>query len=172
MKIMPDSTLTNEELIVKYEPLVRATARRYAGRGAEFEDLVQEGYLALLILNDKCTDKDWLTAFIAKRLPGYVRTAAQRLRGLRTKTDLIDIDFEFLPEIILDPSEEERRTLTEIIYIIKRKLLPGEFIMVREVMDGCTQKDLAGKHNITQQAVCARLKKIRAKLEPVFLDRE
>ena len=170
MKIMPDSTLTNEELIVKYEPLVKATARRYAGRGAEFEDLVQEGYLALLILNDKCTDKEWLTAFIARRLPGYVRTAAQRLRGLRTKTKLSD--FECLPGIILDPSEEERRTLTEIIYIIKRKLLPGEFIMAREVMDGCTQKDLAGKHNITQQAVCARLKKIRAKLEPVFLDRE
>jgi RNA polymerase sigma factor (sigma-70 family) len=162
--------MMKEELIAKYEPLVKATARRYTGRGAEFEDLVQEGYLALLILNEKCTDKEWLTAFIARRLPGYVRTAAQRLRGLRTKTNLID--FEFLPEIILDPSEEERRTLTEIIYIIKRKLLPGEFIMVREAMDGCTQKDLAGKHNITQQAVCARLKKIRAKLEPVFLDRE
>ena len=159
-----------EELIAKYEPLVKATARRYAGRGAEFEDLVQEGYLALLILNEKCTDKQWLTAFIASRLPGYVRTAAQRLRGLRNKA--IFIDPEFLPEIILDPSEEERRMLLEIIYIIKRKLLPGEFIMVREVMDGCTQNDLAEKHNITQQAVCARLKKIRAKLEPVFIDRE
>lgn len=170
MKNTPDATFTNEELIVKYEPLVKATARRYAGRGAEYEDLVQEGYLALLILNEKCTDKNWLTAFIARRLPGYVRTAAERLRGLRKMTDLLD--FEFLTEIIFDPSEEERRTLTEIIYIIKRKLLPGEFIMVCEVMDGCTQKDLAGMHNITQQAVCARLKKIRAKLEPVFLNKK
>lgn len=68
--------IKKEELIAKYEPLVKATARRYAVRGAEFEDLVQEGYLALLILNEKCTDKQWLTAFIASRLPGYER--AQR----------------------------------------------------------------------------------------------
>jgi len=40
MKNIPDATFTNEELIVKYEPLVKATARRYAGRGAEYEDLV------------------------------------------------------------------------------------------------------------------------------------
>lgn len=161
--------ITKEELIAKYGPLAKASARRYAGRGAEYEDLLQEAYLALLILNEKCSDKEWLTAFIANRLPGYVRNAARKLRGLRSKTNIMD--FEFLPEIIIDPSEEERRMLFEIIYIIKKKLLPGEFIMVREVMDGWTQSELAGKHDITQQAVCARLKKIRAKLEPIFTDR-
>ena len=38
------------EIVDSYTPLVRATARRYEGRGADYEDLVQEGYLALLIL--------------------------------------------------------------------------------------------------------------------------
>jgi len=169
MRNTPDAAFTNEELIVKYEPLVKATARRYAGRGAEYEDLVQEGYLALLILNEKCTDKEWLTAFIARRLPGYVRTAAQRFRGLRRVTNFAD--FDTAADIVLDPSEIERRVLVEILEILRRKLSPDEFIMVCDVMDGWSQNDLAGKHNITQQAVCARLKKIRAKLEPIFVDR-
>lgn len=169
MNIKPEENISNEELITKYEPLVKAAARRYAGRGAEYEDLIQEGYLALLILSRKCTDRQWLTAFIAKRLPGYVRTAAQRLRGLRTKTNFAD--FDTVADCLLDPSEIERRLLFEILETLKRKLRPGEFILVRDAMDGWSQSDLAGKHNITQQAVCARLKKIRAKLEPVFLDR-
>ena len=45
-----ETTMTEDELIEKYAPMVMATARRYAGRGAEYEDLVQEGFLALLIL--------------------------------------------------------------------------------------------------------------------------
>ena len=131
--------MMKEELIAKYEPLVKATAKRYAGRGAEYEDLVQEGYLALLILNEKCTDKEWLTAFIARRLPGYVRRGAC-MAGR----------YDYL----------------------RRKLRPGEFILARDAMDGWTQNDLASKYDISQQAVSARMKKIRAKLEPVFLDRE
>ena len=30
-----------EEILRRFEPLVRATARRYAGRGADYDDLVQ-----------------------------------------------------------------------------------------------------------------------------------
>ena len=97
-----NTEMMKEELIAKYEPLVKATAKRYAGRGAEYEDLVQEGYLALLILNEKCTDKEWLTAFIARRLPGYVRTAAQRLRGLRRVTNFAD--FDTAADRVIDPS--------------------------------------------------------------------
>ena len=161
--------MMKEELIAKYEPLVKATAKRYAGRGAEYEDLVQEGYLALLILTEKCTDKEWLTAFIARRLPGYVRTAAQRLRGLRRVTNFAD--FDTAADRVIDPSEIERRLLFEILEILRRKLRPGEFILARDAMDGWTQNDLASKYDISQQAVSARMKKIRAKLEPVFLNK-
>ena len=82
------------------------------------------------------------------------------------------VDFDTVADCLIDPSEIERRLLFEILETIRRKLRPGEFIMACDAMDGWTQSDLAGKYNITQQAVCARLKKIRAKLEPVFIDRE
>ena len=163
---MNERTMTEEELMEKYTPMVKATARRYAGRGAEYEDLVQEGFLALLILIRKCTDRKWLTAYIAKRLPGYVRSAAQRDRGLRSKACFVD--FEIIPEVVFDPFEKDRRKIVEIIHIIKKILSPDEYFIVRDVLDGWSQNDLAEKYDISQQAVSARMKKIRAKLEPVF----
>lgn len=167
---MDEKTMTEDELIEKYTPMVKATARRYAGRGAEYEDLMQEGFLALLILIRKCNDKKWLTAYIAKRLPGYVRTAAQKQRGLRSKACFVD--FEIIPEIVFDPLEEDRRKIVEVIHIIKKILSPDEYFIVRDVLEGWSQSDLAEKYDISQQAVSARMKKIRAKLEPVFLDKK
>ena len=80
------------DLLVKFTPLVRATAFRYTGRGAEFEDLLQEGYLALIILIRRCTDRQWLAAYLLNRLPGYVRAAASRIRGGRAKHHFVDIE--------------------------------------------------------------------------------
>lgn len=157
--------ITETELVRKYSPLVKAVARRYAGRGAEYEDLVQEGYLALLILFKKCRDKQWLAAYLAKRLPGYVRNAAKRLRGVGGRVPFIDI--EECPEIILDPLHIDKEEWIEYIYIIKRILTPDDFIICRDLLCGCSQTDIAKKHKVTQQAISARLKKIRAVLEPV-----
>ncbi|MCD7954137.1 MAG: hypothetical protein LUG14_14845, partial [Synergistaceae bacterium] len=47
-----------------YKPLVKAVAKRYQGCGAEYDDLVQEGCLALLILVPKCPDPQWLALFL------------------------------------------------------------------------------------------------------------
>lgn len=156
---------TETELVKKYSPLVKAVAGRYAGRGAEYEDLVQEGYLALLVLFEKCQDKQWLPAYLAKRLPGYVRNAAKKLRGVRGKAEVIDI--EECPEIIVDPFFIDREAWIEFIYIIQKILTPDEFIICRDLLCGCSQADIAKKYKITQQAISARLKKIRAVLEPV-----
>jgi DNA-directed RNA polymerase specialized sigma subunit len=53
-KIMSEQTIMNtintEQAAKDFTPLIKATAHRYAGRGAEYDDLVQEGYLALLRL--------------------------------------------------------------------------------------------------------------------------
>ncbi len=62
-----------ESELRRFRPLVTATARRYAGRGAEFDDLVQEGYLALLELVPRCGDPERLPLFLKNRLPARVR---------------------------------------------------------------------------------------------------
>src|SRR3989441_1392673 len=42
-----------EELVERHLPLVRALARRYAGRGEQFEDLVQVGSIGLIKAIDR-----------------------------------------------------------------------------------------------------------------------
>lgn len=79
-------------LLLSYTPLVRATAHRYMGRGAEFDDLVQEGYLALLLLIPRCGDREWLPLFLKSRLPGYVRAVAKKLRSGGGVFDLEEIE--------------------------------------------------------------------------------
>lgn len=74
---------TMEDIAEKFTPLVLSVAKRYQGRGADFEDLVQEGYLALIILAGKCRDMKWLPLFLKKRLPAAVRDAASRMRRFR-----------------------------------------------------------------------------------------
>ncbi|WP_455600123.1 sigma factor, partial [Cloacibacillus sp.] len=63
-----DAAISLPEIIRAYRPLVIATAGRYQGRGADFCDLEQEGYLALLILVPQCPDMNWLAYFLRCRL--------------------------------------------------------------------------------------------------------
>ena len=66
-----------------YAPLVRSVAWRYAGRGAEFEDLVQEGCLALLVLIPRCPDRRWLARYPQNQPSGL----CARRGGENEKTD-------------------------------------------------------------------------------------
>ena len=70
-----------ERIAREYTPLVKAAAAKYQGRGAEYEDLVQEGYMALVVLVPQCRDRQWLPLFLRNRVPYHVRDAAARLRG-------------------------------------------------------------------------------------------
>ncbi len=62
---------------------LRSVAWRYAGRGAEFEDLVQEGCLALLVLIPRCPDRRWLARYPQNQPSGL----CARRGGENEKTD-------------------------------------------------------------------------------------
>ncbi len=149
-------------LVMSYKPLVKATAYRYMGRGAEFDDLVQEGYLALLLLIPRCEDRQWLAAFLKERLPGYVRTAAARLRYGDEVCELEEIE-----EIVRDVKSGYERSRGELRYMLEQTLSAEELDLTQALLEGFTQKEIAALHGITQQAVGARLRKIREKLKPL-----
>ena len=153
------------DLLVKFTPLVRATAFRYTGRGAEFEDLLQEGYLALIILIRRCTDRQWLAAYLLNRLPGYVRAAASRIRGGRAKHHFVDI--EDIQDTVTETKSVDERGTCEIKDILERTLSEDERDITQSLLEGFTQKEIAEAYGITQQAVSARLKLIKSKLLPL-----
>lgn len=152
-----------DRIVADYAPLVKATASRYQGRGAEYEDLVQEGYLALITLAPKCSDARWLPAFLKNRLPGVVRDAAARIRSRRAEGGIL---LEALEETAGE--DEEAYSEAEIRETLPRSLTADELDMTQALLEGFTQSELAEILGISQQAVAARLKKIRAKLRKVL----
>lgn len=56
-----------EEITAKYTPLVLSLARKYQGRGAEYDDLVQEGYIALIKLAPRCSNPDRMPLFLKRQ---------------------------------------------------------------------------------------------------------
>ena len=152
------------EIVDSYTPLVRATARRYEGRGADYEDLVQEGYLALLILIPKCPDMKWLAPFLKNNLPGLVRDAAARMRRGRAQGD------EVLLEEIEETAgaEEEGYREAELRAILFRVLTPEELDLTQALLEGFKQREIAENLGVSQQAVAARLRKIKDKLKGII----
>ena len=152
------------EIVDSYTPLVRATARRYEGRGADYEDLVQEGYLALLILIPTCPDMKWLAHFLKNNLPGLVRDAAARMRRGRAQGD------EVLLEEIEETAgaEEEGYREAELRAILFRVLTPEELDLTQALLEGFKQREIAENLGVSQQAVAARLRKIKDKLKGII----
>ena len=146
--------------VLRFRPLVMATARRYAGRGAEFDDLVQEGFIALLEVIPRCKDRERLPLFLKNRLPARVRTAARR-EWRREWTPIEDIE-----GTAAEPSFSEERDFAEEDLCARLDDEDRELVIL--LADGLSQKEAAGRCGITQQAVSARLRAVRKRLEPVY----
>lgn len=140
--------------VAKYMPFARKVAYRYAGRGAEYEDLVQEAAMALLELIRRWLEGhpgQPLTLYLYYRLPARIRDVSGTLRRGRqyeSLDDRIDAGYDA-------PSEDFS------VFEILHGLAPEEQDMALSLAGGFTQKDLARKYHMSQQAVSKRLHKLR-----------
>lgn len=148
-----------DQELERFQPLVKATARRYEGRGAEFDDLVQEGYVALLELIPKCSDPGKLPLYLKERLPARVRAAARREwrhNGLSlediegTGEEPADLEEPSFPDPLMETLGQKEKKIAELL------------------TEGFTQKEISEQFGISQQAVSARVKKMRQKLQPLL----
>ncbi|MDR1651665.1 MAG: sigma-70 family RNA polymerase sigma factor [Synergistaceae bacterium] len=158
------------EVIAENARKVANYASRYAGRGAEREDLMQEGYLAILkVLREH--SKKRAKGILASSLKGMVRDAAARLRR-RCETVPIaqgcggdDADAAFTDENLADERSGDDIERMEIEDALERLLEPGEMRLADRLMDGSTHSDIARELGLTQQAVSARVQKLRRRLK-------
>ena len=148
-----------EQELERFQPLVKATARRYEGRGAEFDDLVQEGYVALLELIPRCGEPGKLPLYLKERLPARVRAAARREwrhNGLSlediegTGEEPADLEEPSFPDPLVETLGQKEKKIAELL------------------TEGFTQKEISEQFGISQQAVSARVKKMRQKLQPML----
>jgi RNA polymerase sigma factor (sigma-70 family) len=147
-------------LVEQFAPLVRSLARRYEGRGAEREDLLQEGRLALLLIARRCTKKE-MAWRLKCRLPGMVRDAASRMR--RPEALSLDRDDEDDAAPLDVPDERAALDFEELeLSDALDRLLDGtDREIARASLDGLTQAEIARCAGVSQQAVAMRLRKIR-----------
>src|SRR6266542_3489729 len=96
-----------EPLIQKYSPRVFATARRYARRESEIEDIVQEVWLKafqkLGSFRGEAPFEHWLMRLAVRTCYDFLR-AHQRNRELSI-TDLSDDEGDWLERFAADPSD-------------------------------------------------------------------
>jgi len=152
-------------LLREFAPLVRRVARKYSGRGAERDDLMQEGCLALTAIARRCTRKQ-IAHRLANRLPDIVRDAALKMRW-RSGARSFDSDWEagdWAPDV---PDERAQRDFEEleVADLLERLLDESDRAVARAAIDGMTQREIASAMGTTQQAIAKRLKKIRLALE-------
>lgn len=166
-----------EGLIERFTPLIMKTARRYEGRGAEREDLEQEGRLALIVIASACAGDD-IRAMLASRLPAMVRDAAERMtrrgrpgrpqkrKSVSLSETATDGEAE-LGETIEDPCAARMMEGAELAADIERSLTPEEMDIARSLAMGMTYDEIARREGVTRQAVWNRVRRMRRKLSGI-----
>jgi RNA polymerase sigma factor (sigma-70 family) len=153
-------------LVRDFSPLVRKVAARYEGRGAEREDLVQEGFL-FLVAAIRRYNKRTLAMKLASNLPGRVRDAAARMRRARaldaaSLSEDEELDFAELQI----PDERAQRDFDdfETADLLESLFEGADLEIARAAMCGLTQKEISEELDMSQQNVSYRLKGIREAL--------
>lgn len=146
--------------LLSFVPLFHKLARKYAGRGAEPEDLFQTAALGFLQLAQKHADSGgavpWLL-YLSRRLPPIVRDEAERLRKQRAPLSLDALhDLGYDAEA---PPVDEPAIIPKVHLLTDRE---QEILLL--LSQGYTQRDIAHELNITPQAVNATIKRARRKI--------
>ena len=105
--VLRGDTASFEPLVAKYSPRVFATARRYARRESEVEDIVQEvwskAFLKLSSFRGEAPFEHWLMRLAVRTCYDFLREH-QRSRE-SSFTDLTDPEHDWLEQFVRAPEE-------------------------------------------------------------------
>lgn len=147
-------------VVLQYMPLARKAAWRYTGRGAEYDDLVQEAFIALKGLVRRYNESrpsQPLSLYLWYRLPAKIRDAAEKMRrgqdheSLEQKQEEVGFDVPF---------NDANYAFLELLECLD----PDEQKLARGLAAGYTQAELARGLSVTQQAVSRRVAVLRRKI--------
>lgn len=109
--VLKGNTASFEPLVVKYQPRVFATARRYARRESEVEDIVQEVFLKafqkLGSYRAEAPFEHWLMRLTVRTCYDFLR-GHQRNREI-TLADFSDEEDQWLEKCASQPSDADER---------------------------------------------------------------
>lgn len=172
-------------LIERHLPLVRRTARRFAGRGESLDELVQVGSLALVTAVDRArrVEPAMLSAYVARCVEGEIRRHLRDRATVvrvprRVRADGVAVHFgplggddENLPRGLVDEKLPEDTALTRALVAAAARGLDRrerEVVALRYFLD-LSQAEVGEAVGVSQVHVSRLLRaaseKMRARLE-------
>lgn len=164
--------MKNEELVLDNMPLAGHIAKKYLSTGYEYDDLMQEGAIGLIIAAEKfdpergCRFSVWAGTCIENSIRMYLRREKKHKRCVMSLDQEACEDGSRLEGLIgfqADGFEDilEQDLLRRAVGV----LTPEEQKLVRMYyFDGIPQKELARRYGTRQSMVSKRLKRILAKM--------
>ena len=144
---------------------IRGAAWKYANGRDDYEDLIQIGHLEALKLLLDCPDGADPIEFVMRHLRYKVRNKARSLWNWKHRVELAADEAEY-------QRLEDLRTFAEFESVeywadLERLLANDEVDLLWALREGASQKELALRIGVTPQAVNARVKRIKEKVERV-----
>ena len=127
--VLNGETASFEPLVKKYQPRVFATARRYARRESEVEDIVQEVFLKafqkLRSFRGDAPFEHWLMRLAVRTCYDFLR--AHRRNREMSFADISDEESDWLERFGADPSHasEQAAAARELVERLLAQLSPG-----------------------------------------------
>ncbi len=149
------------ETAMNYLPLIKKTAGRYTGRGAEWDDLLVQGFCEAVDLILKCPEDKSLPVYMSNMLPGRIRDVSNRLRRQAAHDSL-----ELLAESGIEPRQDSAHYSPQLL-LAGIDLTCEERSLIDYLLEGYTQKEVAELLGCTQQNISYRVRKLQKKLQPL-----
>lgn len=132
--VLRGDTASFEQLVVKYQPRVFATARRYARRDDEVEDVVQEVFMKafqkLSTFRGEAPFEHWLMRLAVRTCYDFLR-GHQRNRETNF-TEISDDEQDWLERHTTDPDDSDEKSVEakELINKVLEKLSPPARLVI------------------------------------------
>ena len=162
-----------EPLIRKYQPRVFATARRYARRESEVEDIVQEVFIKafqkLAGFRGEAPFEHWLMRLAVRTCYDFLR-AHQRNRET-TFTELSQPETDWLNQFVVNPAaaDEHAEAARELIRRILDRLSPSARLVITLLeIEERTVKEIAEVTGWSVPLVKVRAFRARAEMRKIL----
>jgi RNA polymerase sigma-70 factor (ECF subfamily) len=167
--VLKGDTASFEPLVVKYSPRVFATARRYARRESEVEDIVQEvwskAFQKLSSFRGEAPFEHWLMRLAVRTCYDFLR---EHQRNRETSfTELSDPESDWLDSFVAAPesASDEASAARELIERVLAMLSPAARLVITllEIEDRSV-KEIAGLTGWSMPLVKVRAFRARAEM--------
>jgi RNA polymerase sigma-70 factor (ECF subfamily) len=171
--VLQGDTASFEPLIRKYQPRVFASARRYARRESEVEDIVQEVFIKafqkLAGFRGEAPFEHWLMRLAVRTCYDFLR-AHQRNRET-TFTELSQPETDWLNQFVVNPAaaDEHAEAARELIRRILDRLSPSARLVITLLeIEERTVKEIAETTGWSVPLVKVRAFRARAEMRKIL----